>query len=411
MPKKIRVPKLRHYTPKNLAVVRLDGRDRYLGKYGSPESVEQYHRLIAEWLEAKADGETVASPPAEAVCQLSVSEMLVRYWKFAKSYYQKDGKPTHELACMRDAIRPLRKLYGRSRATEFGPLKLKAIRQHMIDVQSLARTEVNKRIGRIKRVFKYAVSEELIPPSVFEGLRTVDGLRFGRTTARETEPVTPVAAADVEATLPYVSPQVAAMIQLQDLTGMRPNEVVQLRPADIDRSAEIWIFEPRDHKNRWRGHRRIVPLGPKAQAILIPYFDRSTESPCFSPKEAEEWRNEQRAKRRDPNRKTPVYPSELKAREKRKQQRKKRKRPLRECFDVSSYRRAITYGIKKAKKNGVVIAHWHPNQLRHSCATRIREAHGIEAAQVVLGHARADVTEVYAERNLELAKRIAGQVG
>ena len=41
----------------------------------------------------------------------------------------------------------------------------------------------NYRIGRIKRVLKWAASEELIPPNVFEGLRTVDGLRMGRTTA------------------------------------------------------------------------------------------------------------------------------------------------------------------------------------------------------------------------------------
>ena len=44
------VPKYRHYRPKNLAVVRIDNTDQYLGKYDSPESHEKYHRLIAEWL-------------------------------------------------------------------------------------------------------------------------------------------------------------------------------------------------------------------------------------------------------------------------------------------------------------------------------------------------------------------------
>lgn len=43
-------PKYRHYRPKNLGVVRLNGRDFYLGEYGSPESYERYHRLVAEWL-------------------------------------------------------------------------------------------------------------------------------------------------------------------------------------------------------------------------------------------------------------------------------------------------------------------------------------------------------------------------
>ena len=44
------VPKYRHYRPKNLAVVRLSGKDVYLGPCNSPKSWEKYHRLIAEWL-------------------------------------------------------------------------------------------------------------------------------------------------------------------------------------------------------------------------------------------------------------------------------------------------------------------------------------------------------------------------
>jgi integrase len=54
---------------------------------------------------------------------------------------------------------------------------------------------------------------------------------------------------------------------------------------------------------------------------------------------------------------------------------------------------------------------WHPNQLRHSFATRVRKIHGLEAVQVLLGHSRADVTQVYAERNEELAATIAAQIG
>ena len=60
---------------------------------------------------------------------------------------------------------------------------------------------------------------------------------------------------------------------------------------------------------------------------------------------------------------------------------------------------------------GIEVEHWHPNQLRHAKATELRKEHGLEAAQVVLGHARADVTQVYAERNVALAKEIAKQSG
>ncbi len=46
----VRTPKYRLYRPKNLAVVRLNGKDHYLGPYGSAESRRRYDALIADWL-------------------------------------------------------------------------------------------------------------------------------------------------------------------------------------------------------------------------------------------------------------------------------------------------------------------------------------------------------------------------
>jgi hypothetical protein len=54
---------------------------------------------------------------------------------------------------------------------------------------------------------------------------------------------------------------------------------------------------------------------------------------------------------------------------------------------------------------------WSPNQLRHSAATEIRRLYGLEAAATVLGHAKADVTQIYAERDYTLAARVAREVG
>ena len=82
------------------------------------------------------------------------------------------------------------------------------------------RSEINRRVGRLVRMFKWAVSEELIPPSVYEALRTVSGPRKGRSGAREKPPVKPVAEEMVMAVKPFVSRQVWAMIELQRLTGM-----------------------------------------------------------------------------------------------------------------------------------------------------------------------------------------------
>jgi site-specific recombinase XerC len=116
---------------------------------------------------------------------------------------------------------------------------------------------------------------------------------------------------------------------------------------------------------------------------------------------------------RNPHRKTKVYPCELRARERRRAKARLRisKRPKQERYDVASYRRAIEYGIAKARRHGIEIPHWHPHQLRHSFATLVRQRYGIEGAQVALGHARADVTQVYAEKSFQLASKIALEVG
>jgi len=399
-----KVPAYCNHKASGRPVVRIDGEDNYLGPYGSPESHENYERLIAEWRVKQQEKSNLTRqgsdrPPSRQ--RLTVDQLLGLYWKFAKTYYTREVRPTKELTSMKYAIGPVRRLYGRTLAAKFGPLSLKAVRQHLLD-SDLCRTEINHRIHRIRRVFKWAVSEELVPSSSYESLRAVTGLTFGRTNARETEPIKPVADAVVEATLPFVSPEVAAMIQLQRLTGMRPGEVVQFRMSDIDTSGDVWVFEPASHKNRWRNHRRLILLGPKAQALIRQFTRLQPTEPIFSPAAAEQRRNYFRRQARA----TPLTPSHAARRPKADPKRAKR-----DHYDVDSYRRAITYGIKRAGRNGVAVPAWHPNQLRHSRATEIRKQFGIEAASVSLGHARADVTEVYAERNMQLAITVAMQTG
>lgn len=414
----VRAPKYRHFKPRNQGVVRLDGKDIYLGPYNSPESLEKYHRLIAEWMSAsrtpvlnQALDLTVPRTETEPRI-LSVNELLLAFWHHASVYYaSKDGSPT-ELSCLKYSLRPVRDLYGMSPANEFGPKALKAVREWFI-AKGICRDQINSHISRIRRAFRWAVAEQLVEPSLLEALKAVDGLRKGRSNAKESTPVKPVPLADVDATLPFVAPQIAAMIQVQRLTGMRPGEVVIMRPCDIEQGDVMWFYRPSKHKTDYLDVEKLIPLGPKTTNVLQPFMDRPPEQFLFSPAQAEELRQESRGRNRRPDRKTKVYPSELRAIEKRKSKArlKTSKRPKRERYDVASYRRAITYGIKKAGKAGVQIPHWHPHQLRHARATEVRKTHGIEGAQVALGHQTADVTQVYAERNMALAIRIAKETG
>ena len=58
-----------------------------------------------------------------------------------------------------------------------------------------------------------------------------------------------------------------------------------------------------------------------------------------------------------------------------------------------------------------LVRHWHPNCIRHSFATEVRRQFGLEHAQVALGHSRADVTQIYAEADLNLARQVAVALG
>lgn len=403
------IPKYRHHKGSGQALVQIDGRRIYLGKFDSPESREAYDRVISEWLAAahspdKSDG-------AKFGVSLSISELLLLYLRFAAGYYVKDCEPTKELGSMKEALKPLRQLYGKTPARSFGPRSLKVVRQRMVD-SGLSRGVVNNRVNRIKRFFKWGVSEEHIPSSVYEGLRTVAGLKRGRTEARETEPVSPAPDDAVDKLLPYLAPPVRAMVQLQRLTGMRSGEIVIMRPCDIDRTGDVWLYKPSRHKTQYRGHDKVVPIGPKARKVIEPFLDRAPESFLFSPKESEQWRREQQPVHYSKKRKTPVFPCELRKREKLKEQRRKEsKSRLRDHYDTASYRRAVTYAFKRAERDGVELGHWHPHQLRHARATEVRKQRGIEAAQVTLGHAHANTTQVYAERDQQLAIQIAAETG
>jgi hypothetical protein len=72
----------------------------------------------------------------------------------------------------------------------------------------------------------------------------------------------------------------------------------------------------------------------------------------------------------------------------------------------SSYAQAIKRACLRA---GVPI--FAPNQIRHLTGTKVRGLFSLEHAQVVLGHAKADVTQRHAERDLALARDVALKIG
>ncbi len=442
-----KVPTYRLHKPSGQAVVTIrttsgSRRDVYLGTYNSSASRAEYGRLIAEL----ATAPVTDRPNGPAGPRVTVDEIVLAFWRYAEGHYcHPDGKPTDELREIKQSVLHLRRLYGHTPAADFGPRGLAAVRQEMINA-NWCRTLVNRRLERVKRVFRWATSQELVPVAIYQSLRTLSGLQKGRTKARESDPVKPVDSARVSATLPHLGTQIRALIELQSLTGMRPGEACALTFAELDRTGDVWVYRPDRHKTAHRGKARAILFGPKARAVLVAFLLRDgappdgfvmtddtarlvmadayqeagrerdavllrdltrpvvfvsgcvvdPASPVFSPAESRaEWSKGLRAKR-----KSKVQPSQ----EHRKSANPK-KTPGR-VYTVAAYGYAIRKAAKKAK-----VPNWHPNQLRHTFATNVRNAHGIEATQAALGHAKADVTQIYAERDLALAAKVANAFG
>jgi len=419
-------PKYQNHRASGQAVLTLSGRDFYLGPYGSKASRLEYDRLIGEWL---ANGRRL---PQSATPDLTVAELLVAYLRFAKVYYDVPACGyAAEWDTTKQAMRYPARLYNTTPAAEFGPLALKTCREAMVK-DDLCRTHINQQIGRIKRMFKWAVEQELVEANVWHALQAVSGLRAGKTEARESEPVKPVAEEHVNATLPHASPTVRAMVDLQLITGMRPGEVCAVRTRSIDTSGELWVYRPEHHKTEHHGHERVIYFGPKAQAILRPLLKPDLQAYIFSPTEAEAWFRAQKHARRKTLLSCGNVPGS-------NSKRLPKRRPG-DHFNVAAYRRAIARACDRAFPPPAALAkrqeetaaewktrltpeqkqelrrwrdrhRWHPHQLRHTAATRLRREYGLEAAQVILGHKTLTVTQVYAEKNVEAARKIMSAVG
>jgi integrase len=349
-----------------------EGRWKALGLYGSPESYRRFAAIVE-------GGTAKPAKPAPASTGLTVAELCAVYMPHAETYYRlPDGKPTSEIWNFKYVVRVLTGAFPKLAAAEFSPLKLETVRQQMI-ADKVCRKQINKHVGRVRLIWKWAASKELVPAAVWEALATVQGLQKGRTNAVETDPVGPVDDATVDDTLPYLNREVRGLLEFQRLTGCRPGEACRLRRCDIDTSGDGWLYRPAHHKTAHRGKPRVIPIGPKARALLA-QFPTADAAPVFG------------------------------------------------SHTSTSYATAVRRAIARANRARArqaeraaqanqagpplpPIPHWHPHQLRHSYATKVRAAFGLEAVQVTLGHSHAATSEIYAERDVSHAAKVAAAVG
>jgi integrase len=301
------------------------------------------------------------------------------------------GERALEVVQYKQVFRILKNTHGGLLAKDFGPKAYKQLRLAMIQAD-WSRRYISDQCGRVRRFIGWGVSEELLPRDARHALESVPALTVGEFGVRETDEIPPVPDDVLATTLTCVGPVVRDMIEVQRLTGMRPGELVQLASNHIDRGGDVWLFSPPRHKTKNRGKQRTIAIGPRAQAILSRYLFAER---CFNYTSA----SYRRAIHRACDRAFPhpaiaaIAGSGLPARKK-----------------------MLATAAKKRELKGTLAAwqsdhRWSPNQLRHSAATTIRKEFGLEAAQIALGHSRADVTQIYAERDLEKGIQVALRIG
>jgi integrase len=213
---------------------------------------------------------------------------------------------------------------------------------------------------------------------------------------------------------------------------MRPGEVCIMRGCNLETSGKVWLYRPEHHKTAHYGHERVIYIGSRGQEFLRPFLRHDLRAFIFSPADAEaERRAASEARRATPQ----GYGNGPGTNRKRSP--KHRPGPR---YNVAAYRRAIARAcdaafppptsLSQAKgetheqwmarltpeqrdelKRWRDAHRWHPHQLRHTAATKLRKQYGLEAARVVLGHRSAAVAEIYAEIDSGKAQQIMGEVG
>jgi integrase len=374
-----------HHKSSGQAYVNLSGKEHYLGKFDSPESHQKYARLIAEH---SAGAIHEKGKPVTAATGITVVELVAAYMKFAKTYYVKNGVETDEVDCIKSAVRDLVALYGDEPIhvdvgpggtpaegyEGFGPLKLQAVRERMIQPHQKkigrsgktievrwTRGYINISVNRIRTMFRWGVSKELVRAEVLTALESVAPLKKGRCDAVDNPKRHAVSDEHIELVKGIVTERYRDMIEVARLTGARPGELVKLTGEMIDRETYqtdgVWTAEILDHKMAHEDRERILVFGPKSQLILRRHLPADPTKRLFPIQRA-------------------TFSNNIKA----------------ACDQL---------GIPR------FTAHW----LRHTAGTRIREDHGLEQSQATLGHANADTTEIYSEVQLSKAIQVARDAG
>lgn len=340
------------------AFTKVDGRFFSLGRADSPESRIRFAKILED--HAKGVLTRTAAKPPEKRGGMCISELLLLY--AGKELPRFSPSERH---CQTTAMRVLKELFGETLVEEFGPLRLRVVRDSMIAGDAGAknsrgkpdsrrpwsRKTVNRQIKRLQAIFRWGVSFEIVPDSIATALGTLRVLKKGETTATESIPRSAVPQADIDAARAKLKPLHQDVFDLIRLTAARPGEILDLRSGMIDRRGETWVVELMTHKNQHKDKARHLIFNKAAQAVLLRHLSFDPDARIF---------------------------------------------PVRRDNFGTAVKRACV------KAN---VPTFCPHQLRHSAISKIVDQVGFAEAQAIAGHSSAEMTRHYSRAAIETAKR------
>ena len=372
-------------------IIRISKKEYHLGK-DKKQAEAKARLLLANALtnpKTKAELPTVHYPTVEQIALMFCDSEASFYCSTRQKLF---SQITRELA----------QLFTELPCNEFSSTELEGYQCWMAN-KSLSRTTIRGKLRVVRMMFRWAAKKKKCPKDVWESLLTVDNLKKGRSSAKEPKHINPVSLDVMNKTLEFCGPMIRNIILLQFHGGMRPEEVLTMKPCEIHRIGDVWKYVPAHHKNENKELPRNIFLGPKAQAVLLPYLEQmgsqSTEYLFTSARYNTERTTHLRAVR-----KTKVQPSQQGVRKGREN--RKTRMYSTDSYSTKAYRDAIKRAAKRAG-----VEHWFPYQIRHAAGTLARQIGGLDGAQVFLGHANAQTTEIYAELDESKAAEIARKIG
>ena len=261
--------------------------------------------------------------------------------------------------CIKKAFQLLAECVPNSDTSTFGKKSLFLFQNFLTGKYD--RNYCNRLVNCIRRVFKWATLVDLVTSAMSYELSLIPPLRQGDRRCRENKKRTDVPDQHIKAVKPYLKPMYADMLGLQEMTGMRPSEVCNIKAGEINTQWDgvNWLYQPEIHKTAGKNIARAFILPKQCQEILAKYLSCNATEPVFKNLHGKA-----------------VSPNE--------------------------YSRKIKRTIDRHQLQKFV-----PYQVRHTAGTRISREFSRDYARAFLGHTTEQMTRRYDHADLDKLRKIA----